>query len=246
MIGWRLGTTAWALRLLDVRHTSPRSYRENQSLLYRRQVQVKDSNTWQSLIDSMWGLQDDLFVVVSTNSVITTSLRTAALWKKFPEWVSCWYRKWIGTSLLHTSTSPPASAHRSNVCKSSSSTYSSTLLIFFRSSSYMSSTEWVSERVSGQRLNEGTGRLQERWYGLQVTQAVIVRPSDWAAASTGSSRSTAGFSTPSRIPQRSSYRRVAAYAWRLSTCGCCDWPSHKMIIIILMTSMMMMLSIIML
>ena len=98
-------------------------------------------------------------------------------------------------------------------------------------------SEWVSEW-----LNEGTGRLQERWYGLQAMQAVIVRPSDWAAASTGSSRSTAGFSTPSRIPQRSSYRRVAAYAWRLSTCGCCDWPSHKMIMIILMTSMMMMLS----
>ena len=104
----------------------------------------------------------------------------------------------------------------------------------------------VSEWVSGQRLNEGTERLQERWYGLQVTQAVIVRPSDWAAASTGSSRSTAGFSTPSRIPQRSSYRRVVAYAWRLSTCGCCDWPSHKMIMIILMMMMMMLSKIIML
>jgi hypothetical protein len=46
MIGWRLGTTAWVLRLLDACHISPRSYRENQSLLYRRQVQVKDSNTW--------------------------------------------------------------------------------------------------------------------------------------------------------------------------------------------------------
>ena len=31
---------------------------------------MKDSNTWQSLIDSVWGLQDDLFVVISTNSIV--------------------------------------------------------------------------------------------------------------------------------------------------------------------------------
>ncbi len=31
---------------------------------------MKDSNTWQSLIDSVWGLQDDLFVVISTISII--------------------------------------------------------------------------------------------------------------------------------------------------------------------------------
>ncbi len=31
---------------------------------------MKDSNTWQSLIDSVWGLQDDLFVVISKNSIL--------------------------------------------------------------------------------------------------------------------------------------------------------------------------------
>ena len=31
---------------------------------------MKDSNMWQSLIGSVWGLQDDLFVVISTNSIV--------------------------------------------------------------------------------------------------------------------------------------------------------------------------------